>query len=80
MSNTGNNARIQELIKKCTQELYEYTYNFGNRTTSYFNKNQFAELLIQECADWIRTNYDHPHAEGLAWNLEICYDLHGDYA
>ena len=45
--------------------------------------NQFAErltkLTVQQCADWVRTNYDHPSAEVIAWNMEIEYGLHGDY-
>ena len=46
--------------------------------TAFMEK--FAELLVQDCANWIREHYDHPHAEGLAWNLEIYHGLHGDYA
>ena len=41
---------------------------------------KLSTLLVQDCADWIRTNYDHEVAESLAWYLEIHYGLHGDYA
>ena len=36
-------------------------------------------LLVQDCANWIRENYDHEVAESLAWYLEIHYGLHKDY-
>ena len=41
---------------------------------------RLVEITAQDCANWIREHYDHPHAEGIAWNLEIHYGLHGDYA
>lgn len=40
----------------------------------------FAELLVQDCANYVREAYDHPDAEGIAWNMEIKFGLHGDYA
>lgn len=40
---------------------------------------QFAELVIQECADWIRINYNSEVAEPLAFTLERDFGLHGDY-
>ncbi len=43
-------------------------------------ERKFAELIIQDAANWIRDNYDHENAEPLAFNLEIHYGLHGDYA
>ncbi len=43
-------------------------------------ERKFAELIIQDAANWIRDNYDHENAEPLAFNLEIAYGLHGDYA
>jgi len=41
---------------------------------------KFAELLVQDCANWIRNNYDHESAEPLAFYMEMYYGLHGDYA
>jgi hypothetical protein len=41
---------------------------------------KFAELIIQECANYIRENYDSWDAEPLAHNLEVDFGLHGDYA
>lgn len=41
---------------------------------------KFAKLIIQECANYIRENYDSWDAEPLAHNLEVDFGLHGDYA
>ena len=41
---------------------------------------KFAELIVQECADYIRENYDSWDAEPLAHNMEVDFGLHGDYA
>ena len=57
--------------KKASLEVYQF---YG------FELEQFVKLLAKHNADWIREHYDHPHAEGLAWNLEIYHQLHGDYA
>lgn len=51
---------------------------YANPDVEKFEK--FAELIVQDCADQIRSNYDHEHAESVAWNLEIEYGLHGDHA
>ena len=40
---------------------------------------KFTQLIIQECANHIRNNYDHEHAEVIAWTMEVDYGLHGDY-
>lgn len=47
---------------------------------SAFSLEKFAELIVQDCADYIRSNYDSWDAEPLAFNLEKDYGLHGDYA
>ena len=41
---------------------------------------KFAELIVQECANFVREEYDHEHAEGIAWTMEVKFGLHGDYA
>ncbi len=41
---------------------------------------KFAKLIIQECANYIRENYDSWDAEPLAHNMEVDFGLHGDYA
>jgi acetone carboxylase gamma subunit len=47
---------------------------------SHANHMKFAELIIQECANYIRENYDSWDAEPLAHNMEVDFGLHGDYA
>ena len=41
---------------------------------------KFAELIVQECADYIRTNLDSWAAEPLAFCMERDFGVHGDYA
>jgi hypothetical protein len=40
---------------------------------------KFAELIVKECADYVRETYDHEAAESIAWTMEVKYGLHGDY-
>lgn len=41
---------------------------------------KFAELIVQECANYVRTNLDSWAAEPLAFCMERDFGLHGDYA
>jgi len=50
-----------------------------NKWVDYYSE-KFAELIVKECADWVRTNYDSRNAEPLAFNMEKDFGLHGDYA
>lgn len=65
------NERIKELAKQCWDNRLDGTH---------FDQELFAQLIIQECADYIRTNYDSWDAEPLAFNMEKDFGLHGDYA
>ena len=69
------NERIKELAAKA---------GFGPTGNPYerqaFDVNMFAELIVKDCADYIREHYDSWDAEPLAWDLELRYGLHGDYA
>jgi hypothetical protein len=38
-----------------------------------------AEIVAQDIADNIRETYLHEHAEGIAFNIETLYGIHGDY-
>jgi hypothetical protein len=73
------NKRIQELVKQtdiwCDQNVAQDSPMYNNQW-----ENKFAELIIQECANYIRENYDSWDAEPLAHNLEVDFGLHGDYA
>ena len=75
------NERIRELAK---QAAPDYTgmdsLDMGHALVGDEEIKRFAELIVQECADYIRSNLDTDQAEPLAWNLEIQYGLHGDYA
>ena len=70
------NERIKELMDKATTiEEYGWGASYEN-----FDREKFAELIVQECADFVRETYDHEAAESIAWTMEIEYGLHGDYA
>jgi hypothetical protein len=71
------NDKIKELVK---QAIVDVKDEFGNWIGSDFDKEKFAKLIIQDCADYVRESYDHEAAESIAWNMEIKYGLHGDYA
>jgi hypothetical protein len=76
------NQRIEELIEQATERheirSRETLEDYGVEV--YFSKQKFAELLVQDCANWIRSNYDNESAEPLAFYMEMYYGLHGDYA
>ena len=71
------NERIRELADQA--ELTIRTSKGTYMSHPEFNK-KFAELIVQECANFVREEYDHEHAEGIAWHMEIKFGLHGDYA
>jgi hypothetical protein len=51
------NERIKELLAQCAQESIDGS--FANR---YVNQEKFAELIVQECADFVsndRQNDDY---------------------
>jgi hypothetical protein len=49
------NKRIQELVQQATSELQSYSYRFGNTSETYFDKEKFAELIIQDIIQTIKT-------------------------
>jgi hypothetical protein len=75
------NERMLELYKQaqvsCT--AIDPSNNMPYETTC-FSADKFAELIVKDCADFVRESYDHAGAEGIAWYMEIKYGLHGDYA
>ncbi len=72
------NERIKQLAKQATEEVMRDTPSF--LATNEMWKEKFAQLIVQECANFVREEYDHEHAEGIAWTMEIEFGLHGDYA
>lgn len=50
------------------------------REVNRVRDEKFAELIVQECANYIRSNYDSWYAEPLAHNMEVHFGVHGDYA
>ena len=79
------NKRIEELKLKAidyADATYKYDLSKGFQIQEWdtIRMNEFAKLVVKECADYIREYYDHWDAEPLAWMMEIAFDLHGDYA
>ena len=70
------NERIKQLADEAKMSTYLLAYGLEFNTSI----EKFAELIVQDCADFVRETYDHEAAESIAWNMEIKYGLHGDYA
>jgi len=76
------NNRIKELAEQAgitTNLDTDYFEKDFNKWLDYYSE-KFAELIIQECANYIRENYNSWDAEPLAHNMEVDFGLHGDYA
>ena len=73
------NERIIELINQANKDA-GFTFSMDQAKPVHDLMEKFAELIVQECADYIREIYDHQDAESLAWSMEIKFGLHGDYA
>jgi len=69
------NERIKELWNEAAKLEADPSWEGQTRFME-----KFAELLIQDCANFVRETYDHEAAESIAWTMEIEYGLHGDYA
>ena len=65
------NERIKKLIQEADRKCSE--------TRGVYDEI-LAKLIVQECANYIRTNYDSWDAEPIAFNMELDFGLHGDYA
>jgi hypothetical protein len=44
------NEQIKELIEQCSETSTSYFDGRGNVTSTYFNKEKFAELIVRGCA------------------------------
>ena len=74
------NERIKELAEQADIVFGFDKNNDPEVICAVIDIEKFAELIVQECADYIREIYDHQDAESLAWSMEIKFGLHGDYA
>jgi hypothetical protein len=45
------NERIDNLIAECTSIYTDYNFEHGSSTVEYFDKEKFAELIVQECVN-----------------------------
>lgn len=70
------NSRIDtvELWGQCVMKHHNSPMNWQNVA------DDFAKLIVQDCADFIRETYDDKASESIAWSMEMAYGLHGDYA
>lgn len=74
-------------IKELSRQAYLYACEqFGKQRKGELVWNpdtyemKLAELIVLDCANFVRDIYDHEHAESIAWTMEVHYGLHGDYA
>jgi len=72
------NERIKQLALESQKVIWSADGNVTELTDLDIEK--FAELIVQDCANFVRETYDHEAAESIAWTMEINYGLHGDYA
>ena len=74
------NDRTKELLGQALDSAVPETWTTLTPEQLVKVSEKFAELIVQECANFVREEYDHEHAEGIAWHMEIKFGLHGDYA
>lgn len=67
------NNRIKELIQQAGADS-------SGKWLNHDHAAKLVELVVQDCANFVREEYDHEDAEGIAWYMEIKFGLHGDYA
>ena len=66
------NERIDELIEQCTSVNDDLVYNGRDsymKTTEYFDKQKFAELIVRECANMAESF--HRNQYDFTGNLEL---------
>ena len=75
------NEQLQKLYEQSfVTDTYVNVGPDGAKLGIRFDPERFAELIVQDCANFVRETYDHEAAESIAWTMEINYGLHGDYA
>ena len=58
------NERIRELAEQATETFTTYFDGRGNVTETYFDKQKFAELIVEECIFAIDEQCSNSDAEG----------------
>ena len=58
------NERIRELAEQATETFTTYFDGRGNVTETYFDKEKFAELIVEECIFAIDEQCSNSDAEG----------------
>lgn len=43
------NTLIDNLAQECKEESYSFSERWGNQRHSYFNREKFAKMIIEEC-------------------------------
>lgn len=71
------NELVKELI--CSSMVSNGSEGLGG-SYAEINPEKLVKFTVQDCADWIRENYDSVDAEVLAHYMEVRYGLHRDYA
>ena len=74
------NERIKKLIFEAINFRLDPDSNAYEAQVCPEDLEGLAELIVQDCSNFVRETYDHEAAESIAWNMEIKYGLHGDYA
>lgn len=64
----------------CIADPYDKMENGDYHSSILIDLDRFAKMIVQECANYIRTNLDSWDAEPLAFCMERDFGLHGDYA
>jgi hypothetical protein len=49
-----NERRIDNLIAECTSIYTDYNFEHGSSTVEYFDKEKFAELIINHATECVR--------------------------
>ena len=59
------NERINELIK----QSYVTVRSQNDRDVTYFSQEKFAELIVRECAEWLKQPVNQTPLSGAVMNI-----------
>ena len=69
------NKRIQQLAEQCTSFHTDYDFEHGYSDVEYFDKEKFAELIVQECVRKVRNRGGMCGALASSWIEEHFYGV-----